>query len=72
VIDIDPPNGDIKRADVLLGHGEHILNATLNGSLTPQQAKTIMGSFEIQRRNIEASELAKRVDAIETVLKQRK
>ena len=65
-------DSDTTKTDALLDLGESILKATSQSELTPQQAKTLMSSLEIQRKQIETSELADRIKAIEHVLKQRK
>lgn len=62
---------DLKNARSLLECGESTLKALSEGALTPQQAKVIMGAIEIQRKNIETSEVVDRVAAIERILKQR-
>lgn len=69
---LDLPGGDIKRADTVLAYGEKILISVSQGLLTPQQAKILMATLEIQRKNIETAELVDRVAAIETTLKQRR
>ncbi len=69
---LDLPGGDIKRADAILAYGEKILISVSQGLLTPQQAKILMATLEIQRKNIETAELVDRVAAIETTLKQRR
>lgn len=71
-ITLDVPEGDITEADMILAYGEKILNALCEGMVSPQQAKTLMSTIEIQRKNIETAELADRVAAIEYTLKQRK
>jgi len=71
-VTINLPNGDIKKADVLLTCGENILKAVGQCDVTPQQAKILMGSLEIQRTHIETSELVDRVAAIEKILIERK
>lgn len=62
---------NIKKADGLLSYGENILKAIADGEMTPNQAKTIMGALDLQRRQIESCELADRVASIEQVLKHR-
>lgn len=52
--------------------GETILQAVLQGELTPEQARTVMGVIDAQRKNIETSDLAIRLMEIERTLKQRK
>lgn len=63
---------ELKTAHSLLECGEYTLKAVSQGELTPQQAKTMMATIEMQRKNIEASEIVDRVAAIERILKQRK
>ena len=63
---------ELKMAHSLLECGESTLKAVAQGELTPQQAKAVMASIEMQRKNLEASEIVDRVAAIEHVLKQRK
>jgi hypothetical protein len=70
-IDIDVPE-DLKKACSLLEYGENTLKAVSQGELTPQQAKTVMATIEMQRKNVEMSEMVDRVIAIERILKQRK
>jgi len=62
---------DLKNAHSLLECGEATLKALAEGMLTPQQAKVVMGAIEVQRKNIETSEVVDRVAAIERILKQR-
>ena len=69
-IDIDAPK-DLTKACSLLEYGENILKAVSQGQLTPQQAKTVMATIEMQRKNVEMSEIVDRVVAIERMLKQR-
>lgn len=70
-IDIDTP-ADLKKACSLLAYGENTLKAVSQGQLTPQQAKTVMSAIEMQRKNIETSEIVDRMLAIERILKTRK
>ena len=70
-IDLDAAEG-LKTAYGLLESGENVLKAISQGQLTPQQAKTVMATIEMQRKNVETSEIAARVIAIEQILKQRK
>jgi hypothetical protein len=60
------------KTDALLHLGGSILKAMSQSELTPQQAKTLMSTLDMQRKQIETSELADRVKVIEQVLKQRK
>ena len=69
-IDLDTPE-DLKKACSLLEYGENTLKAVSQGELTPQQAKTIMSAIEMQRKNVETSEIVDRVVAMERILKQR-
>ena len=62
---------ELKTAHSLLEYGENTLKAVSQGELTPQEAKTMMASIEIQRKNVETSEIVDRVAAIEGILKQR-
>lgn len=71
-IALDLPESDIRKAESVLIYGEKILNSVSQGTLTPQQAKTLMGAIEIQRKNIETAELVDRMAAIEKTLKLRK
>lgn len=71
-VSFDLPCSDIKKTDVLLTCGEYILKAVAQSDLTPEQAKTLLGTLEMQRRQIESCELADRVASIEQVLKNRK
>ena len=71
-INFDLPNGDIKKTNTLLACGENILKAVAQCNITPEQAKTLMGALEMQRKQIESCELSDRVAAIEQVLKKRK
>lgn len=70
-IDWDAAEG-LKTAYGLLESGENVLKAVSQGQLTPQQAKAIMTAIEMQRKNVETSEIVERVAAIERTLKQRK
>lgn len=70
-IDIDTPK-DLKKACSLLEYGENTLKAVSQGQLTPQQAKTVMAAIEMQRKNIEISEIVDRVTAIERAFSQSK
>lgn len=71
-VSFDLPCSDIKKTDTLLACGEHILKALAQSELTPEQAKTILSTLEMQRKQIESCELAARVASIEQVLKHRK
>lgn len=71
-VSFDLPCDDIKKTDALLAYGEHILKAVAQSDLTPEQAKTILSTLEMQRKQIESCELADRVASIEQVLKHRK
>lgn len=66
------PGHNTTKTDALLDFGESILKAMSQSELTPQQAKTLMSALEIQRKQIETSELADRIKAIELVLNKRK
>jgi hypothetical protein len=70
-IDIDTPE-DLKKACSLLEYGENTLKAVSQGQLTPQQAKTVMSTIEMQRKNVETSEIVDRMLAIERTLRERK
>ncbi len=70
-IDLDTPE-DLKKACSLLEYGANALKAVSQGELTPQQAKAVMATIEMQRKNVETSEIVDRVVAIERTLKQRK
>lgn len=72
VASVDLATINIKKTDGLLSYGENILKAVASGEMTPEQAKTIMSSLDLQRRQIESSELADRVGSIESILKARK
>lgn len=71
-IHLEMPESNTRRVDALLAYGSKVLSAVSEGELSPQQAKILMGSLEIQRKNIETAELTDRVIAIEKILKQRK
>jgi hypothetical protein len=71
-VTINLPDDDIKKAGALLTCGENILKAVAQCEVTPQQAKILMGSLEVQRKHIETCELTDRVTAIEKILMERK
>jgi hypothetical protein len=70
-IDLDIAEG-LRTACGLLESGENVLKAVSQGQLTPQQAKAVMATIEMQRKNVETCEIVDRVAAIERVLKGRK
>lgn len=71
-IELNFVSSDISNTNFVLEYGIQILNSLANGQLTPQQAKIIMSSMEIQRKNIETADLVARLEAVEKVLQQRK
>lgn len=71
-ITLELSDEDLKRPHALLAYGEEILKASVQGRLTPQQAKILMSSIETQRKIIEAVDINERVEAIERNLRHRK
>ena len=63
---------NIKKTDGVLAYGENILRSVSSGEITPEEAKTLLGALDLQRRQIETCELAERVSSIENILKTRK
>lgn len=69
---ISLPSGDLKQADSLLACGERILQAIAQGEITSEKGNSLMRLIEVQRKNIEMTDLSTRLDEIERTLKQRK
>lgn len=72
IITIEIPKIDSNNVSALTVWGEAILQAVLQGEMTPDQGDSIMAIIEAQRKNIETSDLALRLIEIERTLKQRK
>lgn len=72
IITIEIPKIDSNNVSALTAWGEAILQAVLQGEMTPDQGDSIMAIIEAQRKNIETSDLALRLIEIERTLKQRK
>ena len=48
--------------------GAEVLKAVADGKISPWQGQTLMNSIQVQTRVVEAEELSRRVDALETAL----
>jgi len=48
--------------------GAEVLKAVADGKISPWQGQTLMNSIQVQTRVVEAEELSRRVDALESAL----
>lgn len=65
------PNYDMKTPEDIVNVGKSIINAVSNNEITPDDAKSIMGIIESQRKNLETHILEQRLSEIEKALKPR-
>lgn len=71
-ISVDFSEADPTKAEGLIVIGAEILKAVTSQIITPEQGKVLADIVETQRKNIEVSDLAARVAAVEATLKHRK
>jgi hypothetical protein len=64
-------HANLTKTDALLHVGEQILRTVAEGNLTPEQGRSLASLLDMQRKTIETTELAARLQAIEASLKQR-
>lgn len=72
IVVMDMPATGLDKAQGVSICGQDVMMAVSLGKITPAQAESLMSILDVQRKNIETSDLALRLIEIERALKQRK